>query len=523
MYVEEVYFQYQFIFNFFQIASLRDDCESFMISAICMENCVEVYSFADFQNLERLKYIALKQILENFSSLCEQDAFLKISAGNMQAILSSDNLNIANEELVYEAVLRWINYDPVNRKDELTSLLFCVRFPLMDTDYIEDNLCTEPLILDNDLCRELVEEARNLDTDFDDVNTSVTQFNLTPRLGMYYKKMLVFSADSLSSKHRSFGCFDPETDQNFYSIKPHRTRNPMRKSFDQYKLVVTEKNEIYFLGSVSHNDLDNPYAMKENGHSPTFLVFNQMSSRWEERPPMMNAACSFGACYYSGKIYVFGGILEETHNEEEPLNTVHAYDIEEEEWNPCNNMPMAISHHAVAVYRDKAYIFGGFNARKDVLSFVLQYHFHSDQWSMPNTSIPIPQAESTAITHKNNIYILGGVLGGRLGSGNNLTVCIFDPEKLKWRYGEEFPDDRKFTSVTKGDGYIYVCGGTRKLFSRTREYSNTSEIKDLFQYDISANSWSMKAHSVEYGSSYTCAFASVNSKYLKGNLSTYSD
>ena len=492
------------IICFHQISSLRDRCEDFMMSALCLENCLEVYSFADFQNLHRLKQHAESFFLIHFQKLIDFDEFLQIGSENLCRVISSDELNVSSEEVVYEAVLRWIKHDLSSRKDELSTLLFSLRLPLMDIDYIEDLILLEPLIQENQLCVELVEEVINSEKCLE---SSHTQFNLTPRLGMYYKKMLVFSGGSHEPTQKSFCCFDVEAKQNYVAIKHHPTFD-FKNRIDLYKLILTETNDIYFLGGVSFDDYH--YASAGAPAKSSVLIFNQSLQTWEERTPMIEPKCAFGACSYSNHLYVFGGYPK--YPDHPPNKSVFAYDIDSDEWNEREDVPMSIAHQAVTVFQNKAFMFGGNDVNNDCLNTVFQYTFNCDQWTLLETRIPKEVAEASAITHQNKIYLLGGCNS----VGNFLSVLIYEPEKNKWRYAQDFLDDRKFTSITKGNNCIYVCGGTKQYLTRSRQ-SRTKEIYDLFRYDIHTNQWSNRIRTLEHGSNYTCVFANVNTKYLKSS------
>ena len=168
-----------------------------MTSAVCVENCVEVHNFADYHNLDRLKHDTECHIIENFPAVYEQDTFLDLTEETLQTILSSDDLNISNEEIVCEALLRWLNHDRKERKYSFISLLFCVRFPLIDIDYIKNKLFSEPLFYENIFCRELMEQVSRFGYQEETLkSSSVKQFNSTPRTGMSFmddRKMIIFS------------------------------------------------------------------------------------------------------------------------------------------------------------------------------------------------------------------------------------------------------------------------------------------------------------------------------------------
>lgn len=58
----------------------------------------------------------------------------------MVEIISSDDLNVKNEEIVFECIIRWINHDLENRKQHISKLLRCIRLGLLSTQYFVETV-----------------------------------------------------------------------------------------------------------------------------------------------------------------------------------------------------------------------------------------------------------------------------------------------------------------------------------------------------------------------------------------------
>ena len=101
---------------------------------------------------------------------------------------------------------------------------------------------------------------------------------------------------------------------------------------------------------------------------------------------------------------------------------------------------------------------------------------------------------------------------------NLLSVEVYEPENNKWHHGEDFPDERKFTSVAQMGSSLYVCGGVRQMMRRSASVSRrlpTIESKDLYRYDLLSNTWNHVTRLVEHGSNVTCAAAMMNVRLLQ--------
>lgn len=67
----------------------------------------------------------------------------------LEKILTDDELNVKDEELVFEAIKIWIEVDVEGRKRHVSKLLNCIRFGLMSYKYFHDNILSWDLIRDD--------------------------------------------------------------------------------------------------------------------------------------------------------------------------------------------------------------------------------------------------------------------------------------------------------------------------------------------------------------------------------------
>jgi hypothetical protein len=99
--------------------------------------------------------------LQRFSEVVDSPDFLELPVLQLIRLLSSDELNVEREEEVYEATMKWIRVDMDSRKGCLTELLKCVRLSLLERSYLVIEVGMEPLIRGCDICRDLVDEAKD--------------------------------------------------------------------------------------------------------------------------------------------------------------------------------------------------------------------------------------------------------------------------------------------------------------------------------------------------------------------------
>lgn len=84
---------------------------------------------------------AYKYIVKEFMTIAEQgDELMKLRKEEFRLIIEENQLNVKREEYVWDVLLKWVDKDPENRKNDLLFLLPKVRFGLMDSKYFIENV-----------------------------------------------------------------------------------------------------------------------------------------------------------------------------------------------------------------------------------------------------------------------------------------------------------------------------------------------------------------------------------------------
>lgn len=74
-------------------------------------------------------------------TIAEQgDELMKLRKEEFRLIIEENQLNVKREECVWDVLLKWVDKDPENRKNDLLFLLPKVRFGLMDSKYFIENV-----------------------------------------------------------------------------------------------------------------------------------------------------------------------------------------------------------------------------------------------------------------------------------------------------------------------------------------------------------------------------------------------
>lgn len=112
----------------FNIMGIIRLCCEFLKSQLCLENCIGICRLTNHYHCPGLRQTAYMFILHNFEELIKVSTeFLDLSIDELTDIIEKDELNVKQEEVVFDAILKWITHDPWQRRQHIPILLSKVR------------------------------------------------------------------------------------------------------------------------------------------------------------------------------------------------------------------------------------------------------------------------------------------------------------------------------------------------------------------------------------------------------------
>ena len=125
----------------FHVLGLVKECTNFLGSQLAFDNCIGIYNFAREYFCQHLSELSHNFILENFCEIATQsNEILGLTLEQLVEILDSDDLNVKNEETVFELVIRWVKHNEVERLKSIHQLMRCIRLGLLSTSYFVDHV-----------------------------------------------------------------------------------------------------------------------------------------------------------------------------------------------------------------------------------------------------------------------------------------------------------------------------------------------------------------------------------------------
>lgn len=199
----------------FHVVGLIKACCDFLFSEMAPENCIGIRKFANFYFCHNLEQSAINYIMSKFSEVVSKSTeFLQLNIDEVCALLSSDYLNMKNEEHVFEAALRWIDYEPNSRKIHIARLLYTIRLGLLTTHYFVEKVKSHPYVKDVDQCRPIVIETLKFLYDLDmDERNDIDLSNPIAKPRIPHQVLFVIGGWSGGSPTNSVETYDTRADR----------------------------------------------------------------------------------------------------------------------------------------------------------------------------------------------------------------------------------------------------------------------------------------------------------------------
>ena len=436
--------------NFLQLKTVKEFCASFIIKRLHPSNCLGVRQFGEMLMCASLIDRSNRYLNKHFIDVAQSEEFMQLSKDHVIDILSRSELNVPNEEQVFNAATGWIKHDFDSRNDFMPELLQHIRLPLLRPEFLTDVVQMDPAAESCLKCRDLVDKAKDYHL-MPDRRSLFPPEMIQPR---YCSEILdvIYAVGGVTSAGEALNTVEKYTSNN----RHWETVSPMKICRSRVGVAVFE-GKLYAIGGFDGtNRLDSAEvydpetdewsiipSMKERRsalgcvafESQIFVcggydglaslnsceVFNPEKKTWL-RISTMNKSRSAGAvCVFEGSIFIFGG-----HDGLSIFSSVERYDRRQDKWNPGTSMLSRRCRHGVACFEGRIFVFGGYDGQK-FLKTAEMYDRIVDQWTAIS-SMSMRRSRVGVAVSGGKIYALGGYDG----CSNLSSVEVYDPEKNKW-------------------------------------------------------------------------------------------
>ena len=386
-----------------QLDTLMVACENFMLKQVQPANCVGFSQFAKLYRLDKLQQKASGVIQSEFKTVALQEEFKELSCKELIELIKDDDVNVEDEDFVFDAVLDWVRHDLDNRKSSFQTIIEHVRLPYCTSMYLRHIKDTHDLF--TPMCYEYLIEAFSFQLDTVHQH-AFSSCRTVPRTNFRMKSCLLLVG--------GLSCLEGE-DKQF----EQKSCQYYKEDTTSWESLTELPNSVGRLCDVCRVDK----GLLVTGGSTSRAVnqcwlYDFATKKWEEMPRLITARCYHRSVSLNDCVYVVGGKgVNKT-----VLASVECLNAKRKEWMSLPEMPQAVFGPAVVTFKNKIFVFGGPDAHDKVLCCTQVFDTTRGQWS---TMSDMPEVGSicAAVTLNDCIYVVGG---------DNRTCLKYDPTSDNW-------------------------------------------------------------------------------------------
>lgn len=120
-----------------QIPEVVDGCCQFLCRELHSTNALGILRFAEAHHCENLAESASNFIYSHFPQVSQEDELLDMPLTLLSKLLTSESLRVDSESQVFNAALRWIRHDVLQRRQYVFDVLSHVRLALVPVRLID--------------------------------------------------------------------------------------------------------------------------------------------------------------------------------------------------------------------------------------------------------------------------------------------------------------------------------------------------------------------------------------------------
>ncbi|XP_026710538.1 kelch-like protein 24 isoform X2 [Athene noctua] len=410
--------------SLFQISVLRDACAKFLEEQLDPCNCLGIQRFADTHSLKTLFTKCRNFALQTFEDVSQHEEFLELGKDELIDYICSDELVISKEEMVFEAVMRWVYRAVELRRPVLHELLTHVRLPLLHPNYFVQTVEVDQLIQNSPECYQLLHEARR----YHILGNEMMSPRTRPRRSTGYSEVIVVvgGCERVGGFNLPYTeCYDPVTGEWKSLAKlPEFTKS-------EYAVCALRNDILVSGGRINSRDV---------------WIYNSQLNIWIRVASLNKGRWRHKMAVLLGKVYVVGG-----YDGQNRLSSVECYDSFSNRWTEVAPLKEAVSSPAVTSCVGKLFVIGGGPDDNTCSDKVQSYDPDTNSWLLRAT-IPIAKRCITAVSLNNLIYVAGGL---------TKAIYCYDPAEDYWMHVQN-TFSRQNCGMSVCNGKIYILGGRRE-------------------------------------------------------------
>lgn len=452
-----------------QISQLRKRCVRILVDRIKPENCIKCLQLGKESDDEELQRAAKIFMVLHFSKIYTITNFVEIPQEDFVDLLDKDKLDVPSEDVVFDAVLRWVRHDQT-RVAHIKEVCEHVRFPMMTPAAFMTKVEASTFMLEK--CMDFIQEAKIYNY-IPSRRQEIASSRTRPRPSTGLEEVMIL----IDSQNERVPYFD-EISQ-IWPLDKAFAKLPKLDIFLSLAMEVESSQIRDMAATVYNNNLYVTGGSLDKQSVRSAFKFDASISAWAKIAPMSITRYRHKLVAFQECLFSIGG--RDDFANQRRLDSVEQYHPQQNTWQRIDPLLEAVSSPAVATLEDKLYVIGGTDSSGNPLDKVQVLDSSTYKWSS-TCPLPDPRSGGCAVTHKGRIYVIGG-----LGS---TYLCYFDPKQERWISIPELKYEFANGAAVMYRGNMVVCGGYIRHDGSTPEPQNIIKAYDL--ENKTSNVWDAK-------------------------------
>ncbi|XP_069832769.1 kelch-like protein 23 [Dendropsophus ebraccatus] len=410
--------------DFLDLRQAKKFCIAFLVQELKMSNCLSMMSYSQQYGYMDLHDSAVNVAVTHLSELINdhEDEFSQVDKETLEAVLQTDDLYVSNEDVVFDAVMKWVMADTV-REMHFKELVALVRPAFLSLTFL-DGLVKQ------------IQKSKGQDTYLRLLET----LNSNPPMAWRTMGDVMSSSRTYETLYVLGGKHEQE-EQELYIYLPKTSTwracpSLKRKNLTQYAVATVGNLVIvtggYFRGDFVWYNID------------WVLIYDTSDNCWRDGPPMKISRSFHCAVGVGLHLYVIGGSTDEG-----VIANVERLDLAEMTWETRSPLIKPVERAAAVSVDDKLYVICGRDDNGDVYSGIQRLNTVLDVWEVITYS-PMPRYDLGATVLNGILYTIGG------------KALRFDFRNEMWSViEEECLNCKFFMGCCSANGRIYLLGQRR--------------------------------------------------------------
>jgi kelch-like protein 10 len=226
----------------------------------------------------------------------QSEELLELPVEELQAIVGADELNVRNENIVWECVLRWIDHDTDNRKGHIVDLLKNVRLGLLDKNFLHENVMCHAYVAGDEASRPVITEVLMY---LDELETMTTRDKEipTPTFALQRVHDILFVIGGMDTDYKRIDYIETYCPQTDRWTKIEDVDICLKGAF----CTAVIGFDINVIGGAENGRVYN-----------SCCCFNAVTETWRDIAPMNHARSIPCVAVLGDVLYVMGGVNPST-------------------------------------------------------------------------------------------------------------------------------------------------------------------------------------------------------------------